>query len=50
MYRESVGENRRTRAFREVGKRISAQTRATARLKGNPDAIFAFIPSFSVLP
>ena len=46
MHRESVGENRPTRVFREVGKRVSAETRATARLKGNPDAIFAFIPGF----
>ncbi len=50
MRRERVGESRRIRVFQAAGKNVSTETRANARLEGNPDAIFAFIPGFLDLP
>jgi hypothetical protein len=45
-----VGESRRTRVFEPAGKNVSAETCADARSERNPNAISAFIPSFSDLP
>jgi hypothetical protein len=50
MRRERVGESRRTRVSEVAGKKISAETCAAARLDRNPNAISAFIASFSDLP
>ena len=50
MRRERVDENRRARVFEAAGKHVPAETRAEARSERNPNAIFAFIPSFSDLP
>ena len=50
MRRTPVSENRQMRGFHAACKHVSAETRASARLEENSDAIFAFIPSFSDLP
>ena len=50
MRRKGVGESPRNWVFQAPDKNVSAETRASARLGANPDAIFAFIPSFSDLP
>jgi hypothetical protein len=50
MRRERVGESRQTRVFEVAGKNVSAETRTGARSERNPNAIVAFIPSFSDLP
>jgi hypothetical protein len=50
MRREGVGETRRMRVFEAQSANVSAETRAAAQSERNPDAIIAFIPSFSDLP
>ena len=50
MRRERVGESHRNRVIEAAGKNVSAETRADARSELNPNAMFAFKPSFSDLP
>ena len=50
MRSQRAGESRRTRVFEAARKNVSAETLADARSERNPNAIVAFIPSFSDLP
>jgi hypothetical protein len=50
MRRECGGEGRQIRVFEVAGRNVCAEMRAGARSERNPNAIFAFIRTFSDLP